>query len=240
MCQSNGARRRRGGVWVGRRAAAVAAAVTSAAAPAALAQTYNSHAFAMINEPAAGAPEGYGYALFFAPQFDPVIGRGGHVISGVAIAKPATPPEIAFFAGKSPQDFTLVGRSGAELPGLPGVFPRTLGGPAVVNPCEGGLPSTGGKGGDGLSDGAGDGEDGQPIATSDPLDGRGGDGQVDFGSIFSKMAQYDYPGWAVLEWECCIKHPEQGAAEGAPFIARHIIQVDEHAFDDFVKSGTSI
>src|SRR5688500_11985610 len=133
MCQSNGARRRRGGVWVRRRAAAVAAAVTSAAAPAALAQTYNSHAFAMISEPAAGAPEGYGYALFFAPQFDPVIGRGGHVISGVAIARPATPPEIAFFAGKSPQDFTLVGRSGAELPGLPGVFPRTLGGPAVVN-----------------------------------------------------------------------------------------------------------
>ncbi len=66
-----------------------------------------------------------------------------------------------------------------------------------------------------------------------------GDGQVDFGSIFSKMAQYDYSGWAVLEWECCIKHPEQGAAEGAPFIARHIIQVAEHAFDDFVKTGTS-
>lgn len=66
-----------------------------------------------------------------------------------------------------------------------------------------------------------------------------GDGQVDFGSIFSKMAQYDYAGWAVLEWECCIKHPEQGAAEGAPFIARHIIQVAEHAFDDFVKSGMS-
>src|SRR5690606_22271707 len=66
-----------------------------------------------------------------------------------------------------------------------------------------------------------------------------GDGQVDFGSIFSKMAQYDYAGWAVLEWECCIKHPEQGAAEGAPFIARHIIQVADHAFDDFAKSTTS-
>ncbi|WP_353151104.1 sugar phosphate isomerase/epimerase [Pollutimonas bauzanensis] len=63
-----------------------------------------------------------------------------------------------------------------------------------------------------------------------------GDGQVDFGSIFSKMAQYDYAGWAVLEWECCIKHPEQGAAEGAPFITRHIIQVADHAFDDFAKS----
>ena len=46
-----------------------------------------------------------------------------------------------------------------------------------------------------------------------------GDGQVDFGGIFSKLAQYDYDGWAVLEWECCLKHPEDGAAEGAPFIA---------------------
>ncbi|HWK71313.1 MAG TPA: sugar phosphate isomerase/epimerase family protein [Burkholderiaceae bacterium] len=66
-----------------------------------------------------------------------------------------------------------------------------------------------------------------------------GDGQVDFKAIFSKMAKYDYPGWAVLEWECCLKHPEQGAAEGAPFIASHIIRVAEHAFDDFAKSGAS-
>jgi sugar phosphate isomerase/epimerase len=65
-----------------------------------------------------------------------------------------------------------------------------------------------------------------------------GDGQVDFGSIFSKLAQYDYPGWAVLEWECCIKHPEQGAAEGAPFIREHIIRVTERAFDDFAGAGT--
>lgn len=64
-----------------------------------------------------------------------------------------------------------------------------------------------------------------------------GDGQVDFSSIFSKMAQYDFPGWAVLEWECALKHPEDGAAEGAPFIAGHIIRVTEHAFDDFAKSG---
>ena len=60
-----------------------------------------------------------------------------------------------------------------------------------------------------------------------------GDGQIDFGGIFSRMAQYDFPGWAVLEWECCIKSPEQGAAEGAPFIARHIIEVTDRAFDDF-------
>ena len=60
-----------------------------------------------------------------------------------------------------------------------------------------------------------------------------GDGQVDFSSIFSKLAQYDYAGWAVLEWECCIKDSEQGAREGAPFIKDHIIQVTERAFDDF-------
>ncbi|WP_219892995.1 sugar phosphate isomerase/epimerase family protein [Aquisediminimonas profunda] len=64
-----------------------------------------------------------------------------------------------------------------------------------------------------------------------------GDGQVDFPAIFSKMAAYDFPGWAVLEWECALKHPEQGAAEGAPFIAKHIIRVTEHAFDDFASGG---
>lgn len=64
-----------------------------------------------------------------------------------------------------------------------------------------------------------------------------GDGQVDFPAIFSRMAQYDFAGWAVLEWECALKHPERGAAEGAPFIARHIIRVTEHAFDDFAAGG---
>lgn len=66
-----------------------------------------------------------------------------------------------------------------------------------------------------------------------------GDGQVDFKSIFSKLAQYNYAGWAVMEWECCIKHPEQGAKEGADFIRKHIIQVTERAFDDFAASGTN-
>src|SRR5690606_551910 len=65
-----------------------------------------------------------------------------------------------------------------------------------------------------------------------------GDGQVDFASIFSKLSQYDFDGWAVLEWECAIKSPEQGAAEGAPFIASHLINVTEKAFDDFASSGT--
>jgi sugar phosphate isomerase/epimerase len=64
-----------------------------------------------------------------------------------------------------------------------------------------------------------------------------GDGQIDFSSIFSKMAQYDYPGWAVLEWECCLKHPEAGAAEGAKFIKEKIIRVTDRAFDDFAGSG---
>ena len=64
-----------------------------------------------------------------------------------------------------------------------------------------------------------------------------GDGQVDFGAIFSKMAQYDYDSWAVLEWECCLKHPEAGAAEGADFIRRHIIRVTEKSFDDFAGGG---
>jgi sugar phosphate isomerase/epimerase len=60
-----------------------------------------------------------------------------------------------------------------------------------------------------------------------------GDGQVDFRGIFSKLAQYDFPGWAVMEWECALKHPEDGAREGAPFIRDHIIRVTERAFDDF-------
>ena len=64
-----------------------------------------------------------------------------------------------------------------------------------------------------------------------------GDGQVDFGAIFSKLAAYDYDGWAVLEWECCLKDSEQGAAEGAPFIESHIIKVTEKSFDDFAAGA---
>lgn len=65
-----------------------------------------------------------------------------------------------------------------------------------------------------------------------------GDGQVDFKAIFSKLAQYDYDGWAVMEWECCIKSPEQGAREGAPFIKQHIIEVTNKIFDDFAGGHT--
>jgi sugar phosphate isomerase/epimerase len=64
-----------------------------------------------------------------------------------------------------------------------------------------------------------------------------GDGQVDFGAIFSKLTQYDYDGWAVLEWECCLKHPEDGALEGAPFIEAHMIRKADRAFDDFAGGG---
>jgi sugar phosphate isomerase/epimerase len=64
-----------------------------------------------------------------------------------------------------------------------------------------------------------------------------GDGQVDFSGIFSALSTHGYHGWAVLEWECCLKHPEDGAREGAPFIANHIIRVTEKAFDDFAGGG---
>lgn len=64
-----------------------------------------------------------------------------------------------------------------------------------------------------------------------------GDGQVNFPAVFSKLTQYDFPGWAILEWECCIKSSEQGAREGAPFIRRHIIDAATSSFDDFAGSG---
>lgn len=66
-----------------------------------------------------------------------------------------------------------------------------------------------------------------------------GDGQVDFGGIFSKLAQYDYSGWAVLEWECALKHPEDGAREGVDFIRRHMIRTTDRAFDDFAGGDTN-
>jgi sugar phosphate isomerase/epimerase len=67
-----------------------------------------------------------------------------------------------------------------------------------------------------------------------------GDGQVDFGAIFSRLAAHNYDSWAVLEWECCLKHPEDGAREGAPFIEAHIIRVTEKAFDDFAGGATNM
>ena len=60
-----------------------------------------------------------------------------------------------------------------------------------------------------------------------------GDGQVDFTRVFTLLTEAGYSSWAVLEWECCVKSPEQGAAEAVPFITRHIIETTEVAFDDF-------
>lgn len=65
-----------------------------------------------------------------------------------------------------------------------------------------------------------------------------GDGQVDFKAVFSKMTANDFDGWAVVEWECALKHPEDGAREGARFVKDHIIRVTEKAFDDFADGGT--
>ncbi|CAM3332178.1 Sugar phosphate isomerase/epimerase [Paracoccus aminovorans] len=64
-----------------------------------------------------------------------------------------------------------------------------------------------------------------------------GDGQVDFKGVFSKLTQYGFDGWAVVEWECALKHPEDGAREGARFVRDHIIRVTPHAFDDFAASA---
>ncbi|MDH2325427.1 sugar phosphate isomerase/epimerase [Cereibacter sp. SYSU M97828] len=67
-----------------------------------------------------------------------------------------------------------------------------------------------------------------------------GDGQVDFGAVFSKLTANGFKGWAVVEWECCLKHPEDGAREGAQFVRDHIIRVTDRAFDDFAASGTDM
>jgi len=64
-----------------------------------------------------------------------------------------------------------------------------------------------------------------------------GDGQINFRRVFSKLTQYNFSGWAVVEWECAMKHPEDGAREGATFVANHIIRVTDKAFDDFSGTG---
>jgi len=65
-----------------------------------------------------------------------------------------------------------------------------------------------------------------------------GDGQVDFSGVFSRLATAGYDRWAVLEWECCLKHPEDGAREGSVFIADHIIRTTDKAFDDFAGGAS--
>jgi sugar phosphate isomerase/epimerase len=66
-----------------------------------------------------------------------------------------------------------------------------------------------------------------------------GDGDIDFKAIFSKLTQVGYTGWASLEWECCLKHPEDGAREGARFIRDHIIRVQARGFDAGMQGESS-
>lgn len=65
-----------------------------------------------------------------------------------------------------------------------------------------------------------------------------GDGQVDFVQVFTRLTANGYNSWAVLEWECCYKDSAQGAAEGAPFIASHLIETPQKAFDDFAGAAS--
>ncbi|WP_373372319.1 hypothetical protein [Sorangium atrum] len=105
---------------------------------------------------------------------------------------------VEFTRGKIRASWGLGGRDGEEWPwpsqaadGPHGMYggdacsaATIAGGPAVVNPCDGGMPSVSGKGGDGLPDGAEDGDTGTPVLASDPTSsGRGGDGdrEVDGG-----------------------------------------------------------
>jgi sugar phosphate isomerase/epimerase len=64
-----------------------------------------------------------------------------------------------------------------------------------------------------------------------------GDGQVDFGAIFTRLARYGFEGWAVLESECAFKDKIVCAREGVSFIEKCIIPVAEGVFDDFAGVG---
>ncbi|MGK0254227.1 MAG: sugar phosphate isomerase/epimerase [Mariniflexile sp.] len=66
-----------------------------------------------------------------------------------------------------------------------------------------------------------------------------GDGKIDFKKVFSKLTEYGCDVWAVLEWECVIKSPEQGAREGVPFISNHIIDASNKRFDNFAGGDTT-
>ncbi len=62
-----------------------------------------------------------------------------------------------------------------------------------------------------------------------------GDGQIDFTAIFSRLAYHGYDRWAVVEWECYLKHPEDGAREAVDFVQRHMIRTTSKPFDDFMR-----
>ena len=67
-----------------------------------------------------------------------------------------------------------------------------------------------------------------------------GDGTINFKAIFSKLAQYNYSGWAILEWECFLKNSEDGATEGVEFIKKHIIKTSTKQFDSFASVNGNI
>lgn len=67
-----------------------------------------------------------------------------------------------------------------------------------------------------------------------------GDGQVNFRQVFTKLTEYGYSSWAVLEWECCVKDAAQGAKEGAAFIRSLLISTPKRAFDDFAGGKTDV
>jgi sugar phosphate isomerase/epimerase len=66
-----------------------------------------------------------------------------------------------------------------------------------------------------------------------------GDGQIDFRGIFDRLTRHGYDGWAVLEWECCLKNSNDGAREGARFIDQHIVRLSERSFDAALDASMS-
>lgn len=66
-----------------------------------------------------------------------------------------------------------------------------------------------------------------------------GDGQIDFKRVFTLLTEAGYRGWAVLEWECAVKAPAQGAREGVDFIRRHLIEATPVAFDESASGSTA-
>lgn len=65
-----------------------------------------------------------------------------------------------------------------------------------------------------------------------------GDGQIDFKSIFSRLTYHGFDDWAVVEWECYIKHPEDGARESAVFVKDHLVRASSVPFDAFMRAPT--
>lgn len=65
-----------------------------------------------------------------------------------------------------------------------------------------------------------------------------GDGPIDFKSIYSRLTYHGFDDWAVVEWECYIKHPEDGARESAVFVKDHLVRASSVPFDAFMQAQT--